>query len=250
MYRIFLADDEVWEMKGMKKIIQQMGLPLLVDGEAEDGIAAWEGLRQKHPDILLADIRMPGFTGLELVQKMRQEGMNTKVIFISGYAEFSYAQKALRMGVSEYLIKPVEEEELREILEELVRELEGERQEQEAPQAKKDKNVKSSVIQNIIQEIENCYSGNITLKSLADKYYISDSRLSVQLKEQLGMSFPNYLASLRIQKAKELMEDENLSLEAVAKMVGFKDYFYFNKVFKKMEGISPSKFCKKFHISE
>ncbi|MCI9083612.1 MAG: response regulator [Lachnospiraceae bacterium] len=250
MYRIFLADDEVWEMKGMKKIIQQMGLPLLVDGEAEDGIAAWEGLRQKHPDILLADIRMPGFTGLELVQKMRQEGMNTKVIFISGYAEFSYAQKALRMGVSEYLIKPVEEEELREILEELVRELEGERQEQEAPQAKKDKNVKSSVIQNIIQEIENCYSGNITLKSLADKYYISDSRLSVQLKEQLGMSFPNYLASLRIQKAKELMEDENLSLEAVAKMVGFKDYFYFNKVFKKMEGISPSKFRKKFHISE
>lgn len=250
MYRIFLADDEVWEMKGMKKIIQQMGLPLLVDGEAEDGIAAWEGLRQKHPDILLADIRMPGFTGLELVQKMRQEGMNTKVIFISGYAEFSYAQKAVRMGVSEYLIKPVEEEELREILEELVRELEGERQEQEAPQAKKDKNVKSSVIQNIIQEIENCYSGNITLKSLADKYYISDSRLSVQLKEQLGMSFPNYLASLRIQKAKELMEDENLSLEAVAKMVGFKDYFYFNKVFKKMEGISPSKFRKKFHISE
>lgn len=250
MYRIFLADDEVWEMKGMKKIIQQMGLPLLVDGEADDGIAAWEGLRQKHPDILLADIRMPGFTGLELVQKMRQEGMNTKVIFISGYAEFSYAQKALRMGVSEYLIKPVEEEELREILEELVRELEGERQEQEAPQAKKDKNVKSSVIQNIIQEIENCYSGNITLKSLADKYYISDSRLSVQLKEQLGMSFPNYLASLRIQKAKELMEDENLSLEAVAKMVGFKDYFYFNKVFKKMEGISPSKFRKKFHISE
>lgn len=250
MYRIFLADDEVWEMKGMKKIIQQMGLPLLVDGEAEDGIAAWEGLRQKHPDILLADIRMPGFTGLELVQKMRQEGMNTKVIFISGYAEFSYAQKALRMGVSEYLIKPVEEEELREILEELVRELEGERQEQEAPQAKKGKNVKSSVIQNIIQEIENCYSGNITLKSLADKYYISDSRLSVQLKEQLGMSFPNYLASLRIQKAKELMEDENLSLEAVAKMVGFKDYFYFNKVFKKMEGISPSKFRKKFHISE
>ncbi len=250
MYRIFLADDEVWEMKGMKKIIQQMGLPLLVDGEAEDGIAAWEGLRQKHPDILLADIRMPGFTGLELVQKMRQEGMNTKVIFISGYAEFSYAQKALRMGVSEYLIKPVEEEELREILEELVRELVGERQEQEAPQAKKDKNVKSSVIQNIIQEIENCYSGNITLKSLADKYYISDSRLSVQLKEQLGMSFPNYLASLRIQKAKELMEDENLSLEAVAKMVGFKDYFYFNKVFKKMEGISPSKFRKKFHISE
>ncbi len=120
MYRVFLADDEVWEMKAMKKIIQQMELPILVDGEAEDGISAWKELLEKKPDILLTDIRMPGLTGLELVKKIRQEEMNIKVVFISGFADFFYAQKALRMGVSDYLLKPVEEEELREILEELM----------------------------------------------------------------------------------------------------------------------------------
>ncbi len=228
MYRIFLADDEIWEMKGMKKIIQQMGLPLQVIGEAEDGISAWEGLKQKKPDILLADIRMPGYNGLELVQRIRQEGLETKIIFISGYAEFSYAQKALRMGVSDYLIKPVEEEELKEVLEELISELDGGRKEE--PEG--DQGKYPSVLQEIMQEIQSNYCGDITLKSLADKYYMSDSRLSVLLKEKLGMSFPNYLASLRVQKAQELMRDEKLSLEVIAKMVGFKDYFYFNKVFK------------------
>lgn len=72
MYRMFLADDEIWEMKAMKKIIQEMELPLLVDGEAEDGIEAWNKMKERKPDILLADIRMPGFNGLDLVQRMRQ----------------------------------------------------------------------------------------------------------------------------------------------------------------------------------
>lgn len=236
MYRVFLADDEGWERRGMKKIIQEMGLPLSVDGEAEDGASAWEGLKRKNPDILLADIRMPGLTGLELVQQMRKEEMRTKVIFISGYADFTYAKQALRMGVSDYLLKPVEEEELREALEELIRQIDGERE--------MEKEDRSSMIRQIIQEIEENCCGNITLKALAEKYYISDSRLSVQLKEQLGMSFPNYLASVRIRKAREFMEDETLSLETIAKRVGFKDYFYFNKVFKKIEGVSPSKYRK------
>lgn len=245
MYRMFLADDEIWEMKAMKKIIQEMELPLLVDGEAEDGIEAWNKMKERKPDILLADIRMPGFNGLDLVQRMRQEEMNTKVVFISGYAEFNYVQKALRMGVSDYLLKPVQEEELKEVLEELIKELDGEQERQwEEHEGNQGKENDSSVIQHIIQEIQNNYCGDITLKSLADKYYISDSRLSVQLKEKLDMSFPNYLASLRVQKARELMLDESLSLETIAKMVGFKDYFYFNKVFKKVEGISPSKFRK------
>ena len=231
MYRVFLADDEVWEMKAMKKIIQQMELPILVDGEAEDGISAWKELLEKKPDILLTDIRMPGLTGLELVKKIRQEEMNIKVVFISGFADFFYVQKALRMGVSDYLLKPVEEEELREILEELMNELDGEQEMRAESRGTEETQNHPSVIETIIQEIEDSFCGELTLKLLADKYYISDSRLSVQLKEHLGMSFPNYLASLRIQKAKELMRDRGLSLETIAKMVGFKDYFYFNKVF-------------------
>lgn len=245
MYRVFLADDEIWERKGMKKIIEDMGLLLLVDGEAEDGIAAWEGIKAKRPDILLADIRMPGLTGLELVERMRREGIGTKVVFISGYAEFAYAKKALRMGVADYLLKPVEEEELREVLEALVLELDGERErETGGNMGSHGQGGHSSVVQDVIRDIQEGYCGDITLKALADKYYISDSWLSVQLKERLGMSFPNYLASMRIQRAKELMGDEGLSLEMIAKEVGFKDYFYFNKVFKKVEGMAPSKFRK------
>lgn len=199
MYQVFLADDEIWERKGMAKLIQEMGLPLQVSGEAEDGVAAWEEIQKKRPDILLADIRMPGLTGLELVHQMRREGLLAKVVFISGYAEFAYARQALRMGVSDYLLKPVEEEELKEALEELILELDGEQESsQSLGKEMAGSGTSPSIIQQVIQEIQDGCCGNITLKELADRYYISDSRLSVQLKEQLGMSFPNYLASLRI----------------------------------------------------
>ena len=88
------------------------------------------------------------------------------------------------------------------------------------------------------------YTKDITLTELADKYQVSASHLSGLIKSELGLPFSEYLASRRIQKAKELLADETLSIDAIAEMVGYKDYFYFTKVFKKTEGISPSKYRK------
>ena len=78
----------------------------------------------------------------------------------------------------------------------------------------------------------------------ASKYNISMGRLSEMIKENLKVNFSDYIASLRIQRAKELLRDESLSIQEIAEIVGYNDYFYFTKVFKKVEGISPSKYRK------
>ncbi len=231
MYSIFLADDEVWETLGLKKLIEKSELPIQVVGQAENGIEALKALQEIQPDILITDIRMPGLNGLELSEKIREFGLKTEIILLSGYAEFEYALR-------NYLLKPVSQENLNEVLGELVAEKD------KKLHSVSEEEVPESNIERIFHEIEVSYMEEITLNSLSDKYNISASRLSIRVKERLGMSFSKYLTSKRIQKAKELLEDDRLSVEQIAEMVGYRDYFYFTKVFKKTEGVSPSSYRK------
>ena len=176
MYRIYLADDETWIVIGLKKQIEKSGLPFQVIGEANNGVAAMEEILEKKPDILISDIRMPGLNGLQLLEKLREKGIDMKVIFISGYAEFEYAQSAIRMGTFDYLLKPVEQEKLNQVLERLLGAFRTERGEEEEAPAKEPMN--SSMMKRIIREIQERYTENITLSGLAEAHGISTGYLA------------------------------------------------------------------------
>ena len=241
MYKIFLADDEIWVIMGLKKLIEKIGAPFQVVGEASNGVMALEEIEKKKPDVLITDIRMPGMDGLELMKEIRKKKLDTKVVLVSGYAEFDYAQKAIRMGAVDYLLKPVEAETFAKVLENLEKMLDerGGKQEEQPEEI-----LNPSALENIVEELQSRYNENITLTGFSEKHNISAGHLSNLLKERLGMSFSEYITAKRVQKAKELLADERLSVEKVANEVGYKDYFYFTKVFKKAVGISPSKYRK------
>ena len=241
MYKIFLADDEIWVIMGLKKLIEKTGAPFRGVGEANNGIVALEEIEEKKPDVLITDIRMPGMDGLQLMQMIQEKNLETRVVLVSGYAEFNYAQQAMRMGAVDYLLKPVETEALAEVMErlEIMLNKDGKK-----PEEQTDEELNPSVLESIIEEIRKNYKDNITLTKLAERYNISAGHLSSLLKEELGMPFSEYITSKRIQRAKELLDDESLSVDAIAREVGYKDYFYFTKVFKKAVGISPSKYRK------
>ena len=237
MYSVYIADDEMWVIVGLKKRIEKTGLPFQVVGEANNGVMALEEIEKKKPDILFTDIRMPGYNGLELLELLRKKELETKVVLISGYAEFEYAQSAIRNGAYDYLLKPIDQDKLHTVLERIFgdgSEASGNVQELVAP----------STIRKIMDEIKERYTENITLTGLAEKYSISVGYLSELLKEHLQLSFSEYISSKRIQKAKELLADDSLSIEQIAEQTGYNDYFYFTKVFKKNTGISPSKYRK------
>jgi len=242
MFKVYLADDETWVAIGIKKQIEKAGLPFSVIGEANNGVTAFEEIVEKKPDVLITDIRMPGLNGLELLERLKKKEIAVKVVFISGYAEFDYVQSALRMGAFDYLLKPVEQEKLCEVLEKLGNAFRRERGEETEPEPEEP--VNPTVMKKIISEIQENYTSNISLSGLAELYGLSTGYLSSQLKSELGLSFSEYTVSKRIQKAKELLADESLSVEVIGEMVGYNDYFYFTKVFKKNTGISPSKYRK------
>lgn len=238
MQKIFIADDEMWIIMGLKKLIEKSGKAFSVVGEANNGVTALEELEKKTPDVLFTDIRMPGYNGLELLEKLNEKGLELKVVFITGYADFEYAQSALRLGAFDYLVKPIDQDKLEEVLDRL---LDGDGGE-DGTEIEAD--VNPTTLQRIIQEIKCNFAEDITLTDLAREYGISASHLSGLIKAELKMSFSEYIAARRVQKAKELLADEKISIEEIAAQVGYSDYFYFTKVFKKNVGISPSKYRK------
>ena len=116
MYKILIADDERWVLLGIKQLLEKINLPFQVVGMAENGIEALEMLVELQPDVLITDIRMPGMDGLELMEKMNACEIDSKVIFLSGYAEFDYVQKAIHLGALDYLLKPIDENRLKSVL--------------------------------------------------------------------------------------------------------------------------------------
>ncbi len=243
MYRVFLADDERWVTIGLKKLIEKSSLPFQVIGEAYNGVTTLEAVEEKKPDVLFTDIRMPGIDGLELLQKVKERMADLKVVMISGYAEFEYARRALEMHASGYLLKPVQQEKLNKLLENMDREFQKERggavEAYTAPEP-----ANPTVVKRMVREIQENYAKDLSLSGLAEKYGFSAGYVSALIKEELGLSFSEYITCKRIQKAKELLADPDLSIDAVAEQSGYHDYFYFTKVFKKTAGISPSKYRK------
>lgn len=120
MYKVLLVDDEVFVRKGLRNLIDWEALGYSVAGEAENGEEALAAITETDPDLVITDIRMPVLDGLELIRCVKEEGKrNPTFIIVSGYHDFKYAQQALRYGVHDYVLKPIDEVELENTLQKL-----------------------------------------------------------------------------------------------------------------------------------
>ena len=122
-YKIVFIDDEISTLAFLKCAVDWGELQVEVCGSAQDGETGLELIKKVRPDIIIADICMPKCNGIELLTKVRQLGINCKVVLLSAYADFEYAQKAIKLNVTEYLLKPIDENKLKERIEEIVGEL-------------------------------------------------------------------------------------------------------------------------------
>ncbi|MBQ1901437.1 MAG: response regulator [Lachnospiraceae bacterium] len=245
MIRTYIADDEIWVVLGLQKQLEKTGLPIQIVGTANNGLTAKEEIGKLQPDIVFTDIRMPGENGLELLRDIGDLSEDSRVVIISGYEDFQYAREAIRNHAYEYLVKPINQEELLRVIHSIQREIHPEETEiQMQEEVKALRSERATDIDKVVEEIRDHFTENISLTSLAKKYGMSSANLSAQLKDKLQMTFSDYLTSLRIQNAKQLLKNPNVSVQTVAEESGYPDYFYFTKVFKKVEGISPSKYRK------
>lgn len=232
MIRIFLADDEPKILRGLARQIESLGLEAQIVGTAQNGEEALEVLKRVRPDLAFVDINMPKRNGLELIQDIRALNLPMDVVIISGYDEFGYAQKAVRLGVSDYLLKPVEEEALRNVVQSC-REKHGEK-----------RSLYSPFVARVMDYLEvNFCQEDLDLSTMAEAFDLSPNYLSNLLRKETGGGFVEVLNGIRIQHAKEMLRSSReVKIYEVAESCGYKSQHYFSRIFKKVTGISPKTF--------
>lgn len=124
MYKVLLVDDEKIILEGIAKLVQWEQLNMTLIGTAQNGKEAFEIIERNRPDVIISDIRMPGMDGLQLVQKTTEHYPDIRFILLSGYDNFEYARNAMQWGVRHYLLKPCNEKQIMEALEENIAEIE------------------------------------------------------------------------------------------------------------------------------
>ena len=129
-YKLMIADDEYLILQKLQKTIDWEQYGFVLVASAQDGIAAMEQYELHRPELIITDIRMPEMDGLQLCEWIRGKSPHARMIILSGYQEFSYAQQAIRLGVNNFILKPIEEDKLIEALREVYKLLEIERNSQ------------------------------------------------------------------------------------------------------------------------
>ena len=139
MIKLLVVDDEIWIRERISKEIPWESVQTEVVGTAEDGQEALEIAEELEPDIIITDIRMPGFDGIELLRELRKKSLDIKVILLSGYNDFSYAKEAIKYGAFDYILKPAEDQELLNVVNRCVMTIEIEREKERRIQGLQEK---------------------------------------------------------------------------------------------------------------
>ncbi len=236
---IIIADDEEFIRLGLQKILGKMELGIRVLGSYSNGHDAWSHISQLEDgelDVLITDIKMPMMDGLRLIEQLKDRPV-AKIV-LSGFSEFEYARRALRYGVKDYLLKPVDKASLHELL---VR-IRQERQQaaEEVPDDAERLTREHYVIEQMKSIVEQDYGKNFEMERIAETVGMSASYLSRLFRQETGKTLTEYLIEIRIEKAKQYLDDHpSLKNYEISQLVGYSDPVYFNKLFKKMVGVTP-----------
>ena len=246
-YRVIIAEDEKLIAKNIAKHIETDNPRFRVCGIYPNGEDALNAIRQQPPDAVFTDISMPVMSGLELAAEIHRTMDNVKCVIITGYADFEYAREALHYGVRDYLLKPVDKDELHRVLKELELSLtdiyDGARSgnEQEAALSPEE------IVKLVEEYVRNNYARDIDLNTIAQNLGYSSSYLTKVFNRVEQVTPSKYIRNYRMGIAKQLMNDREMTLQQVASAVGYNDPFHFSKSFKQTFGMNPTEYRESLH---
>lgn len=246
---ILIVDDEPKSRQGLKRRLDAWNEQMAEIHTAATACEALTFLEERSVDLLITDIRMPKMTGLDLIEKVKEMNHHPVFIVISAYSEFSYAQEALKMGVVNYLLKPVKKEAFIEAVSAALKEREKNNRYQLVEKAMEDPTLPSTenlpeALQEALYYIEEHLGEKFSLKEVALYVHLNPSYFSVLFKEQMGMTFSEFLTRRRMQQAKRILLTTDLPVGEIAEKIGYQTAKYFIQIFKEYEGITPSKYRK------
>ena len=244
---VLLVDDEIMIREGFKRLFDWEAHDCEVIGEAADGMEALTQIDVLQPDIVIMDINIPIMNGLKVIQLSRIKHSNIAFVIVSGYDDFSYCREALRLQITDYILKPVNYEEFGNCIDNLKISLFEKRVSGSVDIEGEEQNAQEErTITSITRYLQEHLSEEISLAILSEEFHLNPQYISQLFKSEIGVGFLAYLTNIRMEKAKKLLLSTSLSVAEVAEQSGYGDYRVFTKTFKKSEGITPSQFRRDF----
>lgn len=242
-YKYMVVEDESLIRKNLIKKINSLDLPLVLAAEASNGADAIPLIEEHFPDLVITDIRMPQYDGLELAQYLQKNHPGTKTVILSGYSDFQYAQSALRYGAMDYLLKPVTLEALSQSLQKILIAMNSESDELDSFRTSNSRLDQESICQLLETYLQEHFTQEISFQELGEKFGFTPEYLGKIFKKYSGETPSKYLTRLRMNEAKRLLlGNPEMEIQMVGELVGYKDGFYFSRAFKGYTGIQPSEF--------
>ncbi len=227
--KILIVDDEPLILNGLVKVVEEVspaGTDIRAAFNAPEALVT---MKSFMPDVTITDINMPEKNGFELIEEARVEDLCDRFIILTGYDEFEYVRRALRSGVVDYLLKPLDKKEIAALLARVQEELPVVSDSEYSQHAER-----------ILAYLQKNYMNDLSLDLLANRMNLHPNYISSLFKKETGDNFVNYLNSLRIREAQKLLiTQSHLTVCAISRQVGFDTKHYFAKVFKKYAGTTP-----------
>lgn len=280
MYSMILLDDEKIVLQGIQKLCQKEDFGFVIKGAYVDPLKALDALPDLRPHLVITDVRMPQMDGLEFARRVREILPESEIVILSGYRDFSYAQTAMQIGVSDYLLKPVKKADFADMLHRIYARLEtksgqasyyrvldgyarGLVDEAEVKQAvssmqssgnihhpgelaREGDKSPTRIVRDALYYIRRHYNENISLTDVAEHINVNKSYLCDVFKKEQKVTILQYMTNLRIEKAKELLIHTDMKMYEISVEVGYNDYTYFSQIFKRSTGETLSEFRKKY----
>ncbi len=238
MLKVIVAEDE-WKIRqGICDFVEQVVGGFKVIGQATNGYEVLELMRGEAPDLLITDIRMNEMNGLELIKRLHQRSEQMKILIISAYNEFEYAQMALRYGAADYMLKPIDRIQFTQFLSKMKHDLDAQADSGDSEQGQNERRE----IRRVKEWIHANLRGEITLQKVAEEVYMSPKYLSVFFKSETGVHFSDYVEQCRIAKAKKLLQETRLKIYEIAELCGYASPKHFMVIFKQVAGCTPTEF--------
>lgn len=253
MTKVLIVDDEKFVRMGIAGGTDWDSLGCRLIGEAKDGEEGLAIARKTHPDLIVSDIRMPHMDGIEMIRTLREEHLDAKVVFLTAYSDFKYAQQAVRFGASDYLLKPFRDGELENVIRRVLGQdilhtgavSEEEQDAQILPLQMKNTEM-NRYVQAALDYIYDHYrEDTISITEIASAILVSEGHLSRLFKKDTGLSINTYITHYRMRTAMRLLRNIRYKVYEVGELVGYHDMGYFSNTFKKLVGVTPSEFQEK-----
>lgn len=261
MYKVLMVDDEEIALMAMEKGVCWEKLKVSGVFKATSITEARQILNMEPIDILICDIEMPNGSGIELVTWMKEYKKDVICIFLTCHSDFVYAKQAISLGVLEYLLKPVDYDELEQVIEKAISQkknnvaldrakviLSDVSQNAASKEASENKNKK--IINETISFIRENIGKDLSRDEVAANVFLNPDYLSRILKRETGYSISEYILKTRMSVACELLVKTDLSVSKIAMSCGYSHMAHFSKMFKKEYGITPNTYRSRYRISE